>query len=321
MDYSPQKLDCGFSRQYIIMLMRPKNVKGKLILLTILTVLFVGYVGAKFLVLDKQNEYGQLQIASSPNTNVFLDNVNVGRTPYDQKVKIGDYSIKLIPDKLATATATWTGKVRVSKNALSYVNRELGNSDITSAGEIFTITQASGDHRMAGAGEIYVETEPVGAIVYLDTDEKGVAPLLLAEIPKGTHELSIYMPGFFRRTQKINIEEYRRVNANIKLAIDQEAQKKQASDSARLNKTASDAAKLSPTPSGTKESQKTITILQTPTGFLRVRAEPNVNASESARVNPGDKFTVIEEEANWYKISYDDNKEGWIASQYAKVEQ
>lgn len=301
--------------------MRPKNVKGKLILLTVLTVLFVGYVGVKFLVLDKQNELGQLQIISTPNTNIFLDNVNVGRTPYDQKIKIGEYAVKLIPDREATSTATWQGKVRVYKNSLSYISREMGTSDITSAGEIFTITKTDAAQKVSGTGEIYVETEPVGAIVYLDNDEKGVAPLLLAEIPKGTHELSIYMPGFFRRTQKVNIEEYRKVNAQVKLAIDREAQKQQASDSARLqSKEATDAAKLTPSPTGQQAGQKTITILQTPTGFLRVRAEPSVNASESARVSPGDQFTVLEEQTNWYKIPYADGKEGWVASQYARVE-
>lgn len=302
--------------------MRPKNVKGKLILLTVLTVLFVGYIGVKFLVLDKQNELGQLQIVSTPNTNVFLDNVNVGRTPYDQKIKIGEYAVKLIPDREASSTATWQGKIRVYKNSLSYISRELGNSDITSAGEIFTITKTDASQKVAGTGEIYVETEPVGAIVYLDNDEKGVAPLLLAEIPKGTHELSVYMPGFFRRTQKVNIEEYRKVNAQIKLAIDEAAQKQQASDSARLNpKPATDSAKLTPSPTGVQAGQKTATILQTPTGFLRVRAEPNVNATESARVNPGEKFTVLEEQANWYKIPYAEGKEGWVASQYVRIEQ
>lgn len=302
--------------------MRPKNMRGKLILLTILTIMFVGYIGVKFLVLDSQNEFGQLKIASSPNANVFLDNVNVGRTPYDQKVKIGDYAIKLIPDHEATATASWQGKLHVYKNALSYVNRELGSSDINSAGEIYTITAASRENRKSGSGEVYIETEPVGAIVYLDNDEKGIAPLLLAEIPKGTHELSIFMPGFFRRTQKVNIEEYRRVNATIKLAIDQEAQRKQASNSAALErKPATDSAKLSPTPTGAKPSGKTVTILQTPTGFLRVRTEPNVNAPEAAQVNPGDKFTVLDEQPNWYKIPYADGKEGWVASQYAKAEQ
>lgn len=302
--------------------MRPKNVKGKLILLMVLTVAFVGYIGVKFLILDRQNELGQLRIVSAPNTNVFLDNVNVGRTPYDQKIKVGEYSVKLIPDREATSTATWQGKVTVYKNALTYVSRELGTSDITSAGEIFTVTRTNSENRVAGKGEIYVETEPVGAIVYLNNDEKGVAPLLLAEIPKGTHELSVFMPGFFRRTQKVNVEEHRKVNALIKLAIDQEAQKQQASDSARLKATAAtDSARLTPQPTSAQSAQKTAIVLQTPTGFLRVRSEPNVNASESARVSPGDKFTILEEQPNWYKIPYADGKQGWVSAEYVRIEQ
>ena len=55
-------------------------------------------------------------------------------------------------------------------------------------------------------GEIEVETEPTGAIVYLDNDDKGVAPLILTDVPSGTHELSVFLPGFSRRTQKINID-------------------------------------------------------------------------------------------------------------------
>jgi hypothetical protein len=46
-------------------------------------------------------------------------------------------------------------------------------------------------------GEIYVETEPQGAIIYLDNDEKGVAPLILEEVVQGEHELSVFLPGFF----------------------------------------------------------------------------------------------------------------------------
>jgi len=51
-------------------------------------------------------------------------------------------------------------------------------------------------------GEIYIETEPTGALVYLDNEEKGVAPLILADVPSGIHELSVFLPGFLRRTQK-----------------------------------------------------------------------------------------------------------------------
>jgi hypothetical protein len=158
-------------------------------------------------------------------------------------------------------------------------------------------------------GEIEIHTEPAGAIVYLDNDEKGIAPLILTNVSKGDHELSVFSPSFFRRTQKINIDPGYKVNADFKLSID-EAQKQ---------------LEVTPTPKTSSSSASTksltVTILDTPLGFLRVRAEPSIDASEEAQVKPGTTFPVIESAPNWYKISYEKNKEGWISSQYAKKNQ
>ena len=65
-------------------------------------------------------------------------------------------------------------------------------------------------------------------------------------------------------------------------------------------------------------SNQTITIQETPTGFLRVRKEPTVSSEEIGRVNPGETFTLIEEKTGWYKIELKDKQEGWVSSQYAK---
>lgn len=283
-------------------------MQKKLLLLFILVLLFGVFIAVRFLLAGKQDVYGRLQIISSPNASVFINNVASGQTPFDSsRQKAGEYIIKLIPDNVATQTASWQGKVQVYKNALTYVNRELGSSDLTSAGEIFTVIpmeKANGAY-----GEVYIETEPQGAIVYLDNDEKGVAPVVLADVTKGDHELSVFMPGFLRRTQKINVDAGYRVNANFKLAIDENQQ-------------------LIPTPrpDGDKEAtqsaepeKKTVTIKDTPTGFLRVREEPSVNASESAQVKPGETFDVLEENSNWYKISYSPGKSGWISAEYTTV--
>src|SRR3989344_7966764 len=116
-------------------------MKGKLILLTLLLVGFGVFVFVKFYILDKQNAFGRIKIVSSPASSVFLDNVVIGKTPFEQKNKVGEYMLKLIPERTATDTASWQGKVKVYKNALTYVNRELGSSDLTSAGEIFTTTK------------------------------------------------------------------------------------------------------------------------------------------------------------------------------------
>jgi hypothetical protein len=281
------------------------NMKGKLSLLLILVLLFAGFVAVRFFIFDKQNEYGKLKIISSPTASVFLNSTLIGKTPYEDKYKVGEYLLKLIPETTATDTASWNGKINIYKNSLTYVNRELGSSDIASAGEVFTTVKMTKTPKNAESGEIYVETEPQGAIITLDNDEKGVAPAIMENVLRGDHELSIFMPGFFRRTQKVNVDPGYRVNASFKLAIDKSSslaettttEDKQATDSAETTKTK-------------------ITIKDTPTGWLRVREEPTLNASESGKVNPGESFDLLEEKDGWYKISVN-GKDGWVSSEYS----
>ncbi len=286
-------------------------MRNKLILLLVLLILFAGFVGVRYFLLNQSNVFGQLKIISSPTTSVFINNLATGKTPLGpEKYKIGEYILKLIPEGTATDTASWQGKVKIYKNALTYVNRELGSSDINSAGEVFTTTKMETPPRDSNFGEIYVETESNGAIVYLDNDEKGVASLLLSDVLRGDHELSVYMPGYFRRTQKINVDGGYRVNASFKLAIDQSQ-------------------KLSPTPAtGKKEATASATtkkvfivVKDTPTGWLRVRDDASVAASETAKIKPKDKFELLEEKNGWYKIAYENGKMGWVLAEYMEKQE
>lgn len=285
------------------------SARGKIILFTTLLFIFILFVFAKYFYLDKKNESGQLKVISSPEASLFIDNVAVSKTPFEGRYKIGEYLIKLIPEGSVTDTASWQRRVKIYKNSLTYINRELGTTDITSAGEIFFPTKIDTPPKVPNTGEISIETDPSGAIVKLDNDEKGVASLILSDVPKGTHEINIYLPGFFPRTQKINVVEGYRVNAIFKLAID--LSQKQATPSSELN---------------SKTSAKTVQgstlfsvkIKDTPTGFLRVRADASISASEEAQVKPGKIFDVLEEKSSWYRISYEPNKDGWVSSEYTE---
>lgn len=281
-------------------------MKGKLILLATLFSLFLTYVGIKYFILDRQNTTGEIKIFSSPDASLFVNNIATGHTPYQTKLKAGEYVLKLIPEGEATSTASWEGKVQVYKNTLTYVNRELGSSDLVSAGEILWITKMEKRPSNSSFGEIEVETDPQGAIVYLDNDEKGIATLLLADVPKGSHEVSVFMPGFFRRTQKINAEAGYKVHVLFKLAIDQ------SSPSVKSLKTTKQTVSASPSP-----KKMLIEVKETPTGFLRVRTEASINASESGQLKPGDKVELLEESGEWYKVKFGNNQEGWISSQYS----
>ncbi len=293
-------------------------MKGKLILIAILVILFTIFILIRFFILDQQNVYGKVEIISSPTATVFIDNIAVGKTPFESKYKVGEYLIKLIPEGTATEAASWSGKIRIYKNAKTYVNRELGSSDITSAGEIFTTTKMEKRQKSPDYGEIYVETEPPGALITLDNDEKGVAPLIMENVLRGTHELSVFIPGFFRRTQKIHVEPGYRVNAYFKLAIDEK--QKIATPTPAVGKEATSSAET---------LKNYVLIKDTPQGWLRVRVDASIEASEAAKVKPGQKYELLDEKAGWYKIKFNGNEEGlvsgsfdegWVSAQYATKE-
>jgi hypothetical protein len=301
-------------------------MKKKLFLLGILVILFAGFLAFRYFLWDTQNTFGRIKIVSSPSAGVFIDNAAVGKTPFEEKYKVGEYMLKLIPEGDATSTASWQGKIRIYKNALTYVNRELGATDVNSAGEVFTVIPMETKPKDNNYGEIYVESDPSGVIVYLDNDEKGVAPLVLQDVLKGDHELSVAMPGFYRRTQKINIDGGYRVNTLFKLAIDPGQIKPTPTSTSSASATLKEGdneATASASPAVTKKptGKTTITIDDTPVGFLRVRSEPTVNASESARVKPGETFDVLDEKDGWYKINYEETASGWVSGQYVTKEE
>ncbi|KXK11422.1 MAG: Bacterial SH3 domain protein [Microgenomates bacterium OLB23] len=59
-----------------------------------------------------------------------------------------------------------------------------------------------------------------------------------------------------------------------------------------------------------------VTVNNTETGWLRVRTEPTLNASEAAKITPGRTFEVKEEKEGWYRIEYEKGKLGWVSSNY-----
>lgn len=300
-------------------------MKKKLIVLGGLFTAFAFFIAARFFILDKTSNEGILKVLSSPQSSVFLNNNAIGKTPFEDKAPTGEYMLKLIPEGAATETASWQGKVKIYKNALTYVDRELGTSELSSSGVIFSITKMTKKPISGSEGEISVETEPEGAIVYLDNDEKDIAPLLLKNVPEGEHELSVRAPGFFPRSQKVNVVGGFRINAIFKLALDPAFKKVElAENEATASATPGPKANITAIPTPTTQtatSSAIIIITDTPTGWLRVRTQPSINASESAKVKPGDKFKVLDEKAGWYKINYEAKKEGWISARYTKKEE
>lgn len=102
------------------------------------------------------------------------------------------------------------------------------------------------------------------------------------------------------------------------MAIDQLSQQ-ESTKSATIKNITKEQQPTSKASAGDDGAKKIVILIkETPTGWLRVRSEPSIDASESAKVNPGESYELVEEKPNWYKILFNDEQEGWVAAQYSE---
>lgn len=301
-------------------------MKRKLLFLLGIFLLLIVIGGFIKLLNSRTPKEGELRVESAPVVSVFLDNKHLGRTPLKEKLTTGEYTLRLVPESATSELAPWQGKVFIGANLLTYVNAVLSDSELSSAVDILWLEKS-----VAKKPELSVITNPDGATVVVDDTTRGVTPLTMQDIDVGEHSLTIASPGFLTRTMKIKLTTGFKLIANLKLALSTAGDQPDAaaSPSAEVSGTPTPTTKpgvtKTPTPTGTAakpDPQKPYAlILDTPTGFLRVRMEPSTGATEAGRVKPGEKYHISDEKSGWYEISYDGTNDGWISGQYVdKVE-
>jgi hypothetical protein len=299
-----------------LMVYSPHPMNKNIILVSLGAVLLgVGIFLVARLLLGREAGPASLKITSTPQATIFLDTQHLGKTPYEDKVKSGEYTLKLIPESGTTAVS-WQAKVKLIPGVLTYVNRELSDQELTSAGEILTLEKISGK-----SAEIAVLSTPDGAQVNLDGISKGSTPLVLQNIEIGDHEISVAAPGFLTRGVKIKTTPGFKLVASFQLALSSLPATPSATPTPGPTPTGTPKPTTSPRPTGTPSAELPrpyVKILDTPTGWLRVRIEPSTSATEAAKVNPGETYPLLGEQSGWYKIRYEGTKEGWISGQYAE---
>jgi hypothetical protein len=244
-----------------------------------------------------------LEVHSFPKAEVFLNGQKIGETPVnDQKQKPGDYALK-ISAVLNGQTFNWESRIKLTSDTVTFINREFSENPQLSAGEVLGLEKLA-DNR---AAEIAVISDPNGAIVKVDGKSAGTTPLTVTDAVPIDHEITLSYPGFRNRSLRGRAVTGYRLNISVDLA------KEGGVDLAPLAPT--------PTPTATPSAviQKPYVVIKsTPTGWLRVRFGPSISASESGRVNPGDKFPLLEEQTGWVKIRFKETLEGWVSDSYVE---
>jgi hypothetical protein len=266
--------------------------------LLFLTFLFLAFI----LIFNRESGKGALQVTSSPQSQVYLDNKLIGKTPLclcdpPQLLKVGEYDIKLVP--IQTGFNITSQKININKGVLTVVDKTFDKRPSVSSGSLITLSPIEDQNK----SEILIISSPSGADVILDSVPKGMTPILLKDIPISDHEIKIIKDGYKEKIVKVKTVSGNKLEAIINLGI--------RTDLATQTNVASASAKLT----------KKVIILDTPTGFLRVREKDSLSSSEIGTLQPGDKLDLVSEKAGWFEVRLTDGKNGWISATYAKIDE
>jgi hypothetical protein len=228
---------------------------------------------------------------------VYINNEQVGKTPYTGEFSAKEVIVKLVPESFDKPLSPFETKVTLEAGIKTIVRRKFGEREEQSAGEVISFEK--GDPKNTS---IAVVTIPDAAKVNLDSKFIDVSPLKADDITSGNHQIVVSAEGYLERSFIVRAEPGFNMTVIVTLAKD-------------IN--------YSPIQNTTEEpvieSPTYIKILDTPTGFLRVRSQPASSADEVGRVTPGKVYQLEEpdQKDGWYNIQYEEGKQGWISSEYA----
>ncbi len=275
------------------------------LLIPVLLVVIIFASLFKIFILDDAGK-GALQVTSKPFSKVYLNNNYIGTTPLcrcevQSMIESGTYTLRLVP--LEKDIPSYEEQVKINKGVLSVVDRKM-DSSIYSEGSVINL-ELLPDKKTT---ELLVITFPDNAEVFVDANAEGNSPLHMKQLTDSDHTIRIKKNGYKDKTVRIRTPIGYKLTARVYLSLQK--------DTADLtpSQTIIPTTTINPTPTGQKQ---TVRILQTPNGFLRVRAEPTLNGAEIGRVETGQTFHMLEEQDGWYKISLTDGITGWISAQYA----
>ncbi|TSC87522.1 MAG: Serine/threonine-protein kinase [Microgenomates group bacterium Gr01-1014_7] len=262
-----------------------KKILVWILVLISIAAIFVRYSNNIAEVIFGIKQKSGISIQSSPNEAiVYLDEVAVGKTPYEDK----DLGKKEYLIKLESEGASWQARVKLESGTVTIINRDLAREEASSAGEILSLEKGRG---------ITVVSNPSDSEVEIDGKAYGKTPISI-NLAAGDHTLTITHKNYLNRSIRANLHEGFNLTVSVDLALSE------------ADLTSISAPVISQTPE--------VVVKQTPTGFLRVRDKASLSGKEIGRVNVGEKLVLLEETEGWDRVRLSDGSEGFVSSAYVE---
>lgn len=270
------------------------------IISTVLYLIGLVLIGFSVLVLIgffKEQEAGLL-IETEPQSTVYINNIEVGTTPYETTRKAGEASIKIKPVNIGEIKLdAYETNVNLVPGVKTIIKRAFMQKDEDVSGAIVSFEKIGSDRSY-----VTVVSIPDNSRIIVDGKNYGFTPLRVS-LDAGDHDLVVSKDGYLEKKLPIKIYKGFKLTASIKLA--------------QISIEDSD---IKPS-TQEKESLGQIRINKTDVGFLRARSGANIGFPEVGRVKPDEVYDILEEgeHASWYKIkivSTTNEVEGWVSSEF-----
>lgn len=258
----------------------------------------MGFAVLLFIGFFKPQDAGIL-IESDPQAVIYIDNKEVGATPYEVNRKPGEILVRIKPvSPQGLILDDYETKINLISGIRTIIKRSFKENDDYSSG-------ATVSFERTGMNESYVTVVsiPDNAEVTIDDKVYGFTPIRIS-LPAGDHTLLISASGYLDKQLPIRVYKGNKLTASVKLAKANEPL-------------------VIPSPLPEQNDLFKIKINKTDVGFLRVRSGSSVGFPEVGQVKEGEEYDVIEigEKGKWYKIQLvDSNGEptvtGWVSAEF-----
>ncbi len=267
-----------------------------LILLVGAIFFFIGYFKPK---------PGGIFVSTNPEASIYVNGAFVGKSPFTAVYQSTAITLKVVPLSTDQTLLPFETKLTLTPGIQTVVRREFAKTDEESSGDILSFEKEN------GKTSLIVISTPDNSQVSIDGVPRGFAPYKTTTISPAEHQITVKAPGYADRVMTVKTINGYRLTVFAKLGKIQEepipSPASSASDSATL--------------------KTYIEILNTPTGFLRVRTAPGSSGEEIAEVSPGSKYLFLSDDSatGWYEIQYKEPAAGlpkgitgWVSNQFTK---
>lgn len=240
-----------------------------------------------------------LLIDADPVSTVFINDKEVGKTPYETETVPSDVYIKIKPENINGYTFDdYETKVNLVSGIKTIIKRTFNMNEEYSSGVIVSFEKVASRNSF-----VTVVSIPDNVQVLIDGKIYGYTPLRVS-VSAGDHDMSIVADKYLEKKLPIRVYKGYKLTAFVKLAKSNEPD---------------------PLPIVTdrEEIKFRIRINKTDVGFLRVRSGSSIGFPEVGQVKQDEVYDVLEEGENgkWYKIQMvgEDGvptETGWVSAEF-----